>query len=163
ENGQAYWFAYFWEECGGTDFLAPCKDALARLFEHLFVLPAKWDTTLPNSKVQVAGGSGKVVAKTVKPAVNMARDVFRQDSEGLQLKTPTAWDNANAGDLLTVMEQLLATGFVRIEATGPVLAPTGPDTSLDLFRCSLTRDLPGAQYILGWRGDGRKVSQINDS
>jgi hypothetical protein len=154
-NGKAFWFAYFWEECGEKDFLAPVKDIVARVFNHLFDLPALWDTADPNCRFTVTPRGTISFRAGVK-----ADTVYLPINTPLTLRAPAAWDNAADADLLAVMNQLLRSGFIRVPGTA---GTQSPDSGLDVFRSALVGAAGGAQFKLGWRGDSRSVKQIRDA
>src|SRR6266702_7616294 len=100
-NGKAFWFAYLWEECGEPGFLSPVKEAVARLFNHLFELPPQWDQTQAGCGFTITG-RGTV---SFKPRVK-AEQVYLSIDTPLTLRAANAWDGAADADLLAVMNQL---------------------------------------------------------
>jgi hypothetical protein len=152
ENSKAYWFAYLWEECGGTSFLDPVRNDVVTLFNHIFVLPAKWDTTLGAAKIAMSGAGRLSLRAPAK-----WEDVLLGNDEVLTFRARDSWDTAPDLPLLHVLEQLLKTGFVRVPAA---TGTQSPDSSLDVYRSVLTSQLSGRKYILGWRGDSRSVDQL---
>jgi hypothetical protein len=154
-NGKAFWFAYFWEECGEKDFLQPVKDQVARMFDGLFALPPQWDSTQPSCAFTITP-RGTI---SWKPRKNAA-SVDLPANTSLTLLTPNAWDGIADLDLLAVLNQLLHSGFIRVKGTA---GTQSPDSGLDVFRSALVGDIGGVHYKLGWRGDSRSVRQITDS
>ena len=124
----------------------------------MFKLPKKWDMSDPGCVLYIQKFFGRMQIKAGKTA----KAAMLDDSEVLELQSPKAWDDAKKDVLLPVLEVLLELGFERIPAdrwkeTNP------PDTSLDIARFSLSNAGTGREYILGWRGDGRKVGQLKDA
>lgn len=154
-NGKAFWFAYFWEECGEKDFLLPVKDQVARMFDGLFVLPPQWDPTQPNCAFTITP-RGTI---SWKPKQNAAA-VDLPVNTSLTLLRENAWDGIADLDLLAVLNQLLHSGFIRVKGTA---GTQSPDSGLDVFRSALVGDTGGVHYKLGWRGDARSVREITDA
>jgi hypothetical protein len=154
-NGKAFWFAYFWEECGEKDFLQPVRDQIARMWNTMFQLPAQWDHTDPNCAFTITARS----TISWKPGRNAA-SVDLPLNTSLTLLTPNAWDNVADADLLAVLNQLLRSGFIRVPAAA---GTQSPDSALDVFRSALVGAMGGVAYKLGWRGDSRSVDQIKDA
>lgn len=154
-NSKAFWFAYFWEECGDVGFLEPVKAEVARLFNHLFNVPPHWDVGNPACRFTITPrGTISRNAGVSAAAVDLPL------ATALVPTAPTAWDAAADADVLAVMNQLLRAGFIRVPgATGT----QSPDSGLDVFRSALVGAMGGVQFKLGWRGDARSVNQIRDA
>jgi hypothetical protein len=147
-----FWFAYFWEEARvSAEQLRSQGTLLAQFFEHMYQLPLTWDPGRPECELELRGSELRY--KTPSPTHVGA----------LRLKNSNGWDTLPDQMLLTMLEKLLEIGFDSVNPVGSSKKPFNKKdlhTDVDIRRQSLTGELDKA-YMLGWRGDGRKVSQIS--